>query len=78
MSEQQIWDFELGRLRDHEESSSLDLACGGKDEAGFVVKNFDQLVKDSSLTSSRMLGDDIYQQMTCPTQQDDITIIVSR
>lgn len=72
----QIWDFELGRLRDHEESAaSLEFSSGAKDD-GFMIKNFGELVCDSSLTNSKILGG-IYQ-MTCPiTAEHDFNAIVS-
>lgn len=70
----QIWDFNLGRLRDHEESEPLEDAYGSND-AGFMLKNFGELLKETSLTSSTILGD-IYQ-INCSMGHDDITFNVS-
>ncbi|KAF3432334.1 hypothetical protein FNV43_RR27074 [Rhamnella rubrinervis] len=65
----QIWDFNLGRLREHEESSPLEVSYGAND-AGFVIKNFGELMRETSLTSSKILGD-IYQ-INCAVEHDDM------
>lgn len=44
-------------------------------DAGFMIKNFGELMKETSLTSSKILGD-IYQ-INCPMGQDDMTFNVS-
>ncbi|XP_048318853.2 zinc finger protein CONSTANS-LIKE 15 [Ziziphus jujuba] len=66
----QIWDFNLGRLREHEESGPMEVAYCSND-AGFMIKNFGELMKETSWTSSKILGD-IYQ-INCPMGQDDMT-----
>ncbi|KAF5449270.1 hypothetical protein F2P56_029734 [Juglans regia] len=67
----QIWDFKLGRLRDLEETVELEAAYGVND-AGFMVRNFGELMKETSLNKSKMFGD-LYQ-MNCPTAHDDMAI----
>ncbi|PON91828.1 Zinc finger-domain containing protein [Trema orientale] len=64
----QIWDFHLGRLRVHEEPE----AAYGVNDAGFVIKNFGELMKEGSLTNTKMFRD-IYQ-LNCPVAHDDMTI----
>lgn len=64
----------MGRLRDHEESSPLEVAYGAND-AGFMIKNFGELMKETSLTSSKILRD-IYQ-INCGMEHDDILFNVS-
>ena len=67
----QIWDFHLGRLRVHEEP---EVAYGASD-AGFMIKNFGELMKEGYLTNTKTLTD-IYQ-INCPIAHDDISINVS-
>lgn len=64
----QIWDFNLGRLRDHEGSGPLEVTYGSN-VSGFMIKDFSELMKEPSLTDTKMLRD-IYQ-MNCPVGQDD-------
>ena len=61
-------------MRDHEESSPLEVAYGANDE-GFVIKNFGELMKGTSLTSSKILGD-IYP-INCTMEHDDMLFNVS-
>jgi hypothetical protein len=70
----QIWDFNLGRLRSHEEPGTLEVAYGAND-AGFMIKNFGELFKDTSLTNTKMLGD--MYQMNYPITHDDMAFNVS-
>ncbi|KAL4638520.1 hypothetical protein ACB092_03G152500 [Castanea dentata] len=65
----QIWDFNLGRLRGHEEPGTLEVAYGGND-AGFMIKNFGELLKESSLPNAKILGD--MYPMNCPVTHDDM------
>ncbi|GKU92844.1 hypothetical protein SLEP1_g6516 [Rubroshorea leprosula] len=65
----QIWDFHLGQLRGHEESSQLEVAYGGSDE-GFMLKNFSDLLKDASMTNTKMLGDIFH--MSRPALHEDL------
>ncbi|MBA0849246.1 hypothetical protein Goshw_013418 [Gossypium schwendimanii] len=50
----QIWDFKLGRLRGQEECSQsrLEEEVGYGGDAGFVIKNFNQCMKETSLTDN--------------------------
>ncbi|XP_011086854.2 LOW QUALITY PROTEIN: zinc finger protein CONSTANS-LIKE 14 [Sesamum indicum] len=43
----QIWDFNLGQLRGHEESSPLELEYDGSDMV-YTVKNYGELLKEAS------------------------------
>ncbi|KAH0991983.1 hypothetical protein GBA52_003466 [Prunus armeniaca] len=65
----QIWDFHLGRSRDHEESGPLEVTYGSND-SGFMIKNFGELMKETSLTDTKMFRD--MYQMNCPVGHDDI------
>ncbi|CAK7336095.1 unnamed protein product [Dovyalis caffra] len=65
----QIWDFHLGQLRNHDESGQLEIEYGAND-AGFVIKNFGELMKETSLTNTKMLGD--MYQMNCSIARDDM------
>ncbi|KAJ8759379.1 hypothetical protein K2173_006899 [Erythroxylum novogranatense] len=66
----QIWDFHLGQSRKHDESTELEIAFG-PNNGGFVIKNIDELVRETSLANSKMLGD-IYQ-MNCSITADDMS-----
>lgn len=57
-------------MRDHEETVPLDVAYGSSG-SGFMIKNFSELLKEASVTDTKMFGD-VYQ-MNCPIGQDDIT-----
>lgn len=65
----QIWDFNLGQLRSHDESGQLEIEYGAKD-AGFAIKNFGELMKETSLTNTKMLGD--MYQMNYSIAHDDV------
>ncbi|KAJ6388256.1 hypothetical protein OIU77_026770 [Salix suchowensis] len=65
----QIWDFNLGQLRSHDESGQLEIEYGAKD-AGFAIKNFGELMKETCLTNTKMLGD-VYQ-MNYSIAHDDV------
>ncbi|XP_022748904.1 zinc finger protein CONSTANS-LIKE 14-like isoform X1 [Durio zibethinus] len=72
----QIWDFKLGRLRGEEEcnkSQSEEVGYGGSD-AGFKIKNFSELMKDTSLTNVKLLGDICHINYP-PTSQDDMASV---
>eukprot|EP00258_Populus_trichocarpa_P043431 XP_024459450.1 zinc finger protein CONSTANS-LIKE 15 isoform X2 [Populus trichocarpa] len=66
----QVWDFHLGQLRNHDESGQLEIEYVAND-AGFVIKDFGELMKETSSTSPKMLGD--MYQMNCSTAHDDMT-----
>ncbi|KAE8023746.1 hypothetical protein FH972_009414 [Carpinus fangiana] len=65
----QIWDFNLGRLRGHEETGTLEVAYGAND-AGFMIKNFGEFMKETTLNNAKMLGDMF--QMNCPISHHDM------
>ncbi|WCJ26784.1 Zinc finger protein CONSTANS-LIKE 15 [Euphorbia peplus] len=67
----QIWDFNLGQLRTHEESDNLE-AEYATNEAGFTIKNIGELMKETSFNNTKFLGD-IYQ-INCPITNDDIAL----
>ncbi|XWS54053.1 hypothetical protein CRYUN_Cryun10bG0055600 [Craigia yunnanensis] len=71
----QIWDFKLGRLRGQEEcnKSHLEEVEYGGSGAGFMIKNFSELLKDTSLTNAKLLGDMCH--INCPPSQDDMASI---
>ncbi|KAK4488734.1 hypothetical protein RD792_004515 [Penstemon davidsonii] len=50
----QIWDFNLGQLRDHEECNTLQFEYGGIDMV-YMVNSYGELLKESSLTTRRGL-----------------------
>lgn len=56
-------------MRGHEEADTLEIAYDAND-AGFVIKNFGELMKETSLTSAKMLGD--MYQINCPIAHDDV------
>ncbi|XVE66135.1 hypothetical protein DITRI_Ditri08aG0056100 [Diplodiscus trichospermus] len=68
----QIWDFKLGRLRGQEDCSQSPLkevGYGGSD-AGFMIKNFSELMKETSLTDAKWLG--AMCHINYPPSQDDM------
>lgn len=52
----QIWDFNLGRSRGHEESGPLDSGYGVND-AGFLMRSYSEVLKDASFGSTRGSGE---------------------
>ncbi|KAL5979227.1 hypothetical protein ACLOJK_019125 [Asimina triloba] len=65
-----IWDFTLGRSCDHDETASLDIGYGAN-EAGFMIKNYDELIKETSLANTKVL-EDIYD-MNCSSTHEDVS-----
>ncbi|KAI7983962.1 hypothetical protein LOK49_LG15G00967 [Camellia lanceoleosa] len=47
-----IWDFNLDRLRGHDESNPLEMGYGASN-AGFMMKSYDELLKEASLASTK-------------------------
>ncbi|XP_058103002.1 zinc finger protein CONSTANS-LIKE 15 isoform X2 [Magnolia sinica] len=66
----QIWDFNLGRSREHGENASLDVGYG-TNEAGFIIKSYDDFMKETSLATTKVL-EDIYD-MNCSSAHEDIS-----
>lgn len=69
----QIWDFNLGQLRGHEESSPVELEFGGNDV--YTVKSYGELLKEASLTKRR--GVDVSGMNCCIANEDMIPFNVS-
>ncbi|XP_042057295.1 zinc finger protein CONSTANS-LIKE 14-like [Salvia splendens] len=62
----QIWDFNLGQLRGHEESSPVELEFGGNNM--YTMKSYGELLKESSLAKRR--GVDV-SGVNCSIAQED-------
>lgn len=63
----QIWDFNLGRSRNHEEPTPLEVGYGTND-TGFMIKTYSELIKETSLSTTKVL-EDIYD-MTASSAHD--------
>ncbi|KAF0914404.1 hypothetical protein E2562_028494 [Oryza meyeriana var. granulata] len=50
----QIWDFNLGKSRDHDEHSALELHFGSKD-GGFMIKSYNDMIEEVSSGSRKDL-----------------------
>ncbi|KAL1550490.1 zinc finger protein CONSTANS-LIKE 14-like [Salvia divinorum] len=62
-----IWDFNLGQLRGHEESSPVELEFGGSDM--YTMRSYGELLKEASLAKRR--GVDV-SGVNCSVTQEDI------
>uniref|UniRef100_A0A803L1F4 CCT domain-containing protein n=1 Tax=Chenopodium quinoa TaxID=63459 RepID=A0A803L1F4_CHEQI len=69
-----IWDFNSGRMRDHEESGRLDDGYRESD-VGFMINSYNSLLQDTGLANSKILGD--MYDMNCSTTPNDIRIFNS-
>ncbi|KAK4790474.1 hypothetical protein SAY86_017778 [Trapa natans] len=56
----QIWDFDLGRMRGHQEPDVLEVVYRAKDDVGFTIKSHVDLVRETSFPSGKAL-EEIYQ-----------------
>ncbi|KAG6708947.1 hypothetical protein I3842_06G107500 [Carya illinoinensis] len=65
----QIWDFKLGRLREQEETGTMEVAYDAND-AEFMIKNFGELMEGTSWNNTKLLGD--MYRMNCPVGRDDM------
>ncbi|XP_055810578.1 zinc finger protein CONSTANS-LIKE 14-like [Solanum dulcamara] len=65
----QIWDFNLGQLRNHEQSSSLEADYSESDMA-YMMKSYGELIKGTSLATSKGLG---LSGINCSIARDDMT-----
>ncbi|WOL04389.1 zinc finger protein CONSTANS-LIKE 14-like [Canna indica] len=65
----QIWDFNLGRSRNQEESYAFDIAYGTNNE-GFMIKSYNDLLKENSFATVNVLDD--IADASCPSSNDDI------
>ncbi|KAL5222129.1 hypothetical protein ABZP36_026842 [Zizania latifolia] len=64
----QIWDFNLGRSRDHNENSALE-AGFGSNNGGFMIKSYNDILKEISSGTTKGL-DDIYDSRYCAGAED--------
>lgn len=72
----QIWDFKLGRLREHEEEETGTMVVAyDANDAGFMIKSFGELMEGTSLNNTKLLGD--MCRMNCPVGHDDMAFNVS-
>ncbi|VFQ60909.1 unnamed protein product [Cuscuta campestris] len=67
---QQIWDFNLGQSREHDESSPTE-ACYGSNDMTYMMKSYNELLKETSLTTSKALQ--LTPMNFSVTHDDDIT-----
>nr|GME11106.1 zinc finger protein CONSTANS-LIKE 14-like [Ipomoea batatas] len=63
----QIWDFNLGQLRDHDESSPLEVGYGANDMA-YMMKSYSELLKEASLANSK--GSELSRMNFSVTHED--------
>ncbi|XP_077212156.1 zinc finger protein CONSTANS-LIKE 14-like isoform X2 [Tasmannia lanceolata] len=66
----QIWDFNLGRSRNHKEPAPQEV-CYGTNDAAFMIKNYNDLINENSLATTKVL-EDIYD-MDCTSTREDIS-----
>lgn len=64
----QIWDFNLGRSRHHDEKSALEVGYGSN-HGGFMIKSYSDMLKDISSGTTKDL-EDIYESRYCSTAED--------
>jgi hypothetical protein len=64
----QIWDFNLGRSRDHDEKSVLEVGYGSN-HGGFMIKSYSDMLKEISSGTTKDL-EDIYDSRYCSTAED--------
>lgn len=65
----QIWDFNLGQLRSHEQSSSLEIDYSETDMA-YMMKSYGELIKGASVATSKGLA---LSGINCSVAHDDVT-----
>ncbi|KAJ6823678.1 zinc finger protein CONSTANS-LIKE 14-like [Iris pallida] len=65
----QIWDFNLGQTRDHNESSQFETGYG-TNNAGFTLKSYSDLLEDNSFPTTKVL-EDTYDS-NCPSVNEDV------
>nr|CAB3481567.1 unnamed protein product [Digitaria exilis] len=64
----QIWDFNLGRSRDHDEKSAIEVGFGSN-HGGFMIKSYSDMLKEISSGTTKDL-EDIYDSRYCSTAED--------
>ncbi|KAK4357673.1 hypothetical protein RND71_023283 [Anisodus tanguticus] len=65
----QIWDFNLGQLRSHEQSSSVEADYSESDMV-YMMKSYGELIKGTSLATSKGIG---LSGINCSVAHDDMT-----
>jgi hypothetical protein len=68
LSARQIWDFNLGRSRNHKENSALEVAFGSNN-GGFMIKSYNDMLKEISSGTTKDL-EDIYDSGYCAAAED--------
>ncbi|KAM0947113.1 putative transcription factor C2C2-CO-like family [Dioscorea sansibarensis] len=68
----QIWDFNLGRSRDQNESSMFEMNVYGTNTEGFTIKSYDDLFRENMFSTTHVL-EDIYNTNCISAATDDIS-----
>jgi hypothetical protein len=68
LSTRQIWDFNLGRSRNHNENSALEIGFGSN-SGGFMIKSYNDMLKEISSGTTKDL-EDIYDSGYCAAAED--------
>ncbi|XP_020578086.1 zinc finger protein CONSTANS-LIKE 13-like [Phalaenopsis equestris] len=66
----QIWDFNLGRSREHNVSSPLDDGHAGNN-SGFMIKSYSELLKERTFTNTEILEG--FYEKNCPSSNEDVS-----
>ncbi|CAM0911824.1 unnamed protein product [Alopecurus aequalis] len=64
----QIWDFNLGRSRNHNENSAVEIGFGSNN-GGFMIKSYSDMLKEISSGTAKDL-EDIYDSGYCAAAED--------
>ncbi|KAM0911888.1 hypothetical protein ACQ4PT_013177 [Festuca glaucescens] len=64
----QIWDFNLGRSRNHKENSALEIGFGSNN-GGFMIKSYSDMLKEITSGTTKDL-EDIYDSGYCAAAED--------
>jgi hypothetical protein len=64
----QIWDFNLGRSRNHNEKSPVEVGFGSNN-GGFMIKSYNEMLKEISSGTTKDL-EDIYDSGYCAAAED--------
>ncbi|XP_039137640.1 zinc finger protein CONSTANS-LIKE 14-like [Dioscorea cayenensis subsp. rotundata] len=68
----QIWDFNLGRSREQNESSLFEMDGYGTNTEGFTIKSYDDLFRENTFSTTHVL-EDIYNTNCISAATDDIS-----
>ncbi|KAG1363522.1 hypothetical protein COCNU_11G003490 [Cocos nucifera] len=69
LARKHIWDFNLGRSRDQDQSAALEIGYY-TNSGGFMIKNYNDLPKENSFATTKLL-EDIYDT-NYPSANEDI------